>query len=133
VSAGAYAVKVEVTAWWPSLSALPCSRYKPSASSTGRSWIEKRMAASRADRLACSWSAHDGSVMMSPLPPREAAAVDDRLAAALDDVVDGAARMAMRPEALAGTEHLDPAGHRVMGASVRLRQLHFPAFYAEAA
>src|ERR671936_294786 len=24
-------------------------------------------------------------------------------------------------------------GHRVMGASVRLRQLHFPAFYAEAA
>ena len=24
-------------------------------------------------------------------------------------------------------------GHQVMGASVRLRQLHFPAFYAEAA
>src|SRR5215470_10604545 len=45
------------------------------------------------------------------LLPREAATVDDRLPDALDDVIDGAARLAMGLEPLTGTEHLNPAGH----------------------
>src|SRR5712664_3729981 len=48
---------------------------------------------------------------VSPIP-REARAVDDRLSAPLDDVVDGAAGVAVRLESRAGTEHLDPAPHR---------------------
>ncbi len=45
------------------------------------------------------------------LAPGEAAAIDDRLARALDHVVDGAAGVAMGSRALPRAEHLDPAGH----------------------
>src|SRR5262249_28589325 len=57
--------------------------------------------------------------------PREAAAIDDRLASALDHVVHGAARVAMGPRALSRAEHLDPAGHRRQDRSARLRMRVF--------
>ena len=44
--------------------------------------------------------------------PREAAAVDDRLPGAANDVVHRAAGVPVRLRPLAGAEHLDPAGHR---------------------
>src|SRR5438445_111316 len=42
-----YARKLEVTAWWPPSSVSASSRYNPSASSTGRSWIENSTASAR--------------------------------------------------------------------------------------